>query len=610
MSGIVGIFNRDGASVDRNLLGEMTAFMAFRGPDAQGTWVDGAIGFGHTLLRTTWEADREKQPCSLDGQVWITADARIDGREDLIRQLQAAGGHASNELTDPALILHAYHTWKEACLDHLLGDFAFAIWDKHTQRLFCARDHFGIKPFYYSQAAGNLIFSNTLDCVRLNPAVSGELNDTAVVDFLLHGVKQNPATTTFRDIQRLPAGHYLACSAKDFRLGQYWSLPVEDDPISYKRADDYVEHFEDLIRSAVRDRLRTDRVGVFMSGGLDSTALAATAREILSARSSPYDLRAYTIVWERLFPDDERHYAGLVADALRIPIHFLAGDGYGLYERWEQPELRTPEPVHNPTTLALDFDHFARVSTHCRVMLYGEGPDNAMYYEWRPYVLHMLRTFRWGRLLRDFFWHARFHREAPIVKGLHNRLRSLRTQKSVEPPSTNWIRPEMLALATSERPRTVHPFHPVTHSWLTGPFWEALFEGSDAGRTSFPVEVRHPYMDVRVIRYLLALPRIPWCRDKFLMRRAFQGALPEAVLRRPKTSLQANPLSERLKGTGLPHWIPEPALFRYVDQDTVNTLLKQETPPTSWESLPVVSLNFWLAFCRSICDHRRKGPDR
>ena len=158
MSGIVGILNRDGAPVDRKLLGEMTGFLAFRGPDTQEMWIDGPIGFGHTLLRTTWESGREKQPCTLEGQVWITADVRIDAREDLIRELEAAGRRPAKDATDPELILHAYHAWNEQCLDHFLGDFSFAIWDARTQRLFCARDHFGIKLFYYSQAGGEFYF--------------------------------------------------------------------------------------------------------------------------------------------------------------------------------------------------------------------------------------------------------------------------------------------------------------------------------------------------------------------------------------------------------------------------------------------------------------------
>src|SRR5260370_40495699 len=147
MSGIVGIINLDGAPVDRDLLRRMTEFMTFRGPDAQEIWIDGNVGFGHTMLRTTWEAETEKQPLTLDGKVWLTADARIDGRTELIAELEAklrtkvqisrgSNGNSSESRipNDAELILLAYEAWGEDCVKHLIGDFAFALWDKRECR--------------------------------------------------------------------------------------------------------------------------------------------------------------------------------------------------------------------------------------------------------------------------------------------------------------------------------------------------------------------------------------------------------------------------------------------------------------------------------------------
>ena len=213
MSGICGIVNLDGAPVDRQLLQKMTALIAFRGPDAQNVWVDGRVGFGHTMLHTTLESEREQQPCSLDGNVWITADARIDGRTELKRTLEAQGRTELPNATDVELILHAYHAWGEDCVKYLIGDFAFAIWDSRQQRLFCARDHFGVKPFFYALMGQCLIFSNTLNCLRGHPAVSDSLNDLAVADFLLFEMNQDPGTTVFADIQRLPPAQRLRCSS-------------------------------------------------------------------------------------------------------------------------------------------------------------------------------------------------------------------------------------------------------------------------------------------------------------------------------------------------------------------------------------------------------------
>ena len=213
MSGIVGIFNRSGAPVDRGLLRALTYFLAYRGPDAQESWSHDSIGFGHTLLHTTRESLNELQPASLDGRFWITADARIDCRAELRTKLEGLGRKQPRTITDPELILHAYAAWKEECVQHLRGDFSFAIWDIRDKKLFCARDHFGIKPFYYAEIGSTFIFSNTLNCVRVHPSVPDELNDAAILDFLLVGLNCDNATTTFRDVKRLPPAHYVAISS-------------------------------------------------------------------------------------------------------------------------------------------------------------------------------------------------------------------------------------------------------------------------------------------------------------------------------------------------------------------------------------------------------------
>ena len=247
--------------------------LAQRGPDGQTLWHAGSAGLVHTLLRTTTEAAEEQQPCSLEGQVWIAADARVDGQAELRRALAAAGRTIPEGATDALLILHAYHAWGEACVAHLLGDFAFAIWDSARQRLFCGRDQFGIKPFYFVTTADRLLFSNTLNCLRTHPDVSDALNEPAIADFLLIGGNPDPATTAFVAIRRLPPAHTLTWSPGAApRTQRYWTLPAEHI-IRYRHAADYAEHFNALLRSAVADRLRTDQVGILMSGGLDSTSV-------------------------------------------------------------------------------------------------------------------------------------------------------------------------------------------------------------------------------------------------------------------------------------------------------------------------------------------------
>src|ERR1700680_692421 len=285
MSGIVGIVQFDGLAVESKVLRKLTDFLVFRGPDAQQTWIKDNVGLAYTLFKTTEESERDSQPLTLDGKTWIVADARIDSRGELFAALKAAGeiDIVPSGWTDAELILHAYRAWGLDCVEHLLGDFAFGIWDETRQRLFCARDHMGVKPFYYARLGSCVIFSNTLECIRQDPRISDKLNDLAIADFLLFGFNQDSATTSFAEIQRIPRAHTLTWSADGLSVRRYWSLPV-DEPIFYKRADDYTDQFHDLLRKCVADRLRTRQVWVFMSGGLDSPTLAATARDLMQAQ--------------------------------------------------------------------------------------------------------------------------------------------------------------------------------------------------------------------------------------------------------------------------------------------------------------------------------------
>ena len=169
MSGFVGMLNTDQAPLDVALLTEMTAAMAFRGPDAQHSWVNHQVGLGHTLFRTTFEAAGESQPCSLDGTVWIAADVRIDDRARLVQRLRERGREATLAAPDVELILHAYLTWGDACLDHLIGDFAFVLWDERQQRLLAARDQLGVAQLFYTQVDATLLLGNTLHSLLLHP---------------------------------------------------------------------------------------------------------------------------------------------------------------------------------------------------------------------------------------------------------------------------------------------------------------------------------------------------------------------------------------------------------------------------------------------------------
>ncbi len=608
MSGIVGIFGRDGALVDRPLLRSLTHFLSFRGPDAREVWAEGQVGFGHTLLRTTNESLAERQPLSLEAQFTIAADARIDCRAELLAALAKAGRKVRQIAPDAELILHAYAAWGENCVEHLRGDFAFAIWDARWKTLFCARDHFGVKPFYYAELGDTFIFSNTLDCVRLHPDVSEDLNDEALADFLLFGLNCDQTTTAYRDIRRLAPAHCLSVSAAEVRARRYWSAPT-DGHIRYQKPDEYVEHFQELMRAAVADRLRTPRAGILLSGGLDSSSIAATAREISREAGETIDLRAFTVTYDSLIPDRDGDFAREVAEFLRIPIRYLPVDALQPFERWENGEVRWPEPVDDPFFAGM-FHQSRMVAAECRVVLEGEGMDNLMIPEMAPYVRNLLRSGEWTHAARETLRYLAAR--PPIWPGIRRRLRALAGKRDGSAGFPGWLEPELVKRMNLEdrwhefsvdRATPSHPNRPAAHASLLHPRWANSLELQDPGVTRCALEVRHPFLDLRIVDYVLALPPFPWTFQKSLLRAAITGHLPEGVRLRPKTMLAGDPLKESLKRpetAWVNHACWTEQISRFVKPAEVPMLNGEIRSEDINSTIRPLCLNFWLQSERRV----------
>jgi asparagine synthase (glutamine-hydrolysing) len=534
----------------------------------------------------------ERQPFSFDRKVWIVADARIDARRNLVAELAAKGRDAALSRPDAELILHAYHAWGEACVDHLSGDFAFVIWDAPHRRWFGTRDHFGIKPFYYAMTGSTVVVSNTLDCIRLHPGVSSRRNESSIADFLLFEYNRDKGETFFQEIHCIPPAHTIVWTPQGHRVRQYWSLPV-DEPLRYKKLDEYTEHFRELLREAVGDRMRLPRTGVFMSGGLDSPALAATAREI----KGPGSVCAFTHVFDGF--GQERHYAGLVAKHLGIDILFRDCLAEGVDPNWESGGIHTNAPPANPMLLDRDWSFFQKVSGSQRVILCGEGPDAALHYEWRPYLDYLAQNHRWRSLIRESLLHMLLHRRLPLLSTIPRAMRERRQERKWTSGYPVWLNPEFeTRLKLRERwaeevPQASHPVRPVGYNALLRARWQAYFEELDPCGTGAPLEFRHPYFDIRVLRFMLAVPALPWCRRKYLLRRAMRGLLPDPILQRDKAPLYPDPWTAQAAKIGIAPINSTPELSSYVD----GTKVPSGSPGTLADfrsAMQPRSLNYWL----------------
>lgn len=596
MSGIVGILNGDGQPLDPALLQTMTELMAFRGPDARDTWNEGYVGFGHALLRTTWESATERQPHSLDGKVWITGDIRLDRREDLIDKLRASRRNIEKDVTDVDLVLHAYHVWGDPCLERLSGDFAFAIWDGPQQRLFCARDQFGVVPFFYATIGKSLIFSNTLNCLRLHPQVSDRLNDRAIADFLLFNMNRDLATTTFADIQKLPPAHTLIWSSGEVRVRCYWQLPEAVEYLRYQRPEEYVEQFRELFERAVADRLRTNSAGTHLSGGMDSTSIAATAYKLMTATGESVDFRAYSIVYKHLIPDDEGDYAKEVAQMAGFPIEYLVAEDYIGQAPGEHPEYIYPEPLLIPEQVA-EVDIMRRIAGYSRVLLAGFGGDPAFY----PAPSSQDKSLHNQNNALGYI------RSLRTRVGLRTRLRPLLRIEQQGPQKIDfpdWFNPDFAERANLKaRQQEILTATPQTdrYGMAAAPLWSNIFAGSDPGFTGFPVKARFPFFDLRLVLYLLSVHPVPWFENKFLLREAMKGLLPESVRQRPKTPLRGFGHYNSMQQSGIQPWMVEfattAALTPYVSSDRLLQRLNAiaELTPVSYnQTIPALQLAYWL----------------
>jgi asparagine synthase (glutamine-hydrolysing) len=458
----------------------------------------------------------------------------------------------------------------------------------------------GVKPFYYARVDSRFIFSNTLDCVRQHPAVSADLNDLAIADFLLFDTIRELGATSFRDIFRLPAAHTLTVQSQSVLVRRYWSLPVSE-PIPDARNKECVEQFRELLDAAVADRLRTNSAGVLMSGGLDSATVAASAQGIFTRSRSLPGLRAYTEVFHSLIPHEERYYAGLVADALKIPIEFYLSDVPGLWKYSRHADDRWPEPVHSPWS-DCGLNQLRQVAVTSRVALTGYGGDPAMSCLLSTHFLDLLKKKHFVRAISEA---VRYLRAEGRFSRLYIRTRWRRWFSSDNDPGFPlWLNQDLeKRLRARERWELLTSSNlqlgarPTAYAAVTDPVWTSLCEELDPGATKVPVEVRHPFFDLRLVKFLIALPALPWCSDKELFRAAGQGVLPDAVRLRRKSPLLADPLIALLRrheSAWVDHFVPSHKLASYVERNRIPGVFAEEDPWKAWINLRPLSLNFWL----------------
>ncbi len=638
MSGIVGIYNLNQQPVEADDLRRMVDVLAHRGPDGSDSWCSGAVGLGHRMLWTTPESLSEKLPLVKAG-LTITADARIDNRDELIATLGLAA-RSDETLADSEIILAAYQKWGEDCCDKLLGDFSFVVWDTQAQKLFCARDHFGVKPFYYHASALLFAFATEIKAILCLPEVPRTLNETRIADYLM-GMFDDTASTSYTEIKRLPPAHKMTVCAEGVEIAPYWSLDpdYEHPPASN---EDYAREFRKIFKEAVRCRLRSAYpMGTTLSGGLDSSSITCMATDLLAKDRRP-PLHSFSAVFDDIPECDERIYIEAVLKRGEIVSHYMQGNQQSPLERIDEMLWHQDEAFYAPNW-SMNWPIYEEARRQgVRVILDGYDGDTTVS-DGYGYLTELARAKRWILLTKEVrelcktfsvpFWpmmrsYLRQYVVEPASSSNHL-LRGLRTawqrissfnRRNKQTQSAdalrwqtllnrNFIEVEKLSerhkawrktqgnAGLDERERH---YRNIVSQGLPA----FALEMMDRSMAAFNVEPRYPFWDKRLVEFCLALPadqklKSGW--NRVIMRRAMDNILPvEVQWRRGKTDFSTN------LSLGLTAKLPQmkeamthvDLLVDYVDEATVAKIYQRFlTEPTSRDARQlwiVLSLAAWM----------------
>ena len=319
MCGIAGRLNfAPDKPVDRGHLIAMTDAVTHRGPDAAGYFVDGAIGLGHRRLSIIDLATGDQPLGNEDGTVQVVFNGEIYNFAELRHQLLARG-HRFRTQSDTEVIAHGYEEWGDACVERFRGMFAFAVWDARRRRLLLARDRLGVKPLYYAEVDGGIVFGSEIKSLLVHPDVPREWSPEALDAYLTFLYVPAPQTI-YRGIRKLSPAHVLVAGNGATRTSRYWHLEFPGDA-PQRSEDDYLAELDGLLREAVALRLVSDvPLGAFLSGGIDSTTVVAYMVDTSAAPpvtiSVGFDDRAF----------DETRHAETVARHLGCEFHALTAN--------------------------------------------------------------------------------------------------------------------------------------------------------------------------------------------------------------------------------------------------------------------------------------------
>src|SRR2546428_1079894 len=559
MCGIAGIMSFNGRPVSSEERVAMCTAMFHRGPDKEGFYIGPGVGLGMRRLSII-DLQTGHQPVSNeDGTVWVVFNGEIYNFRDLRRKLEQRG-HAFSTATDTEVIVHLYEEYGQHCVEHLRGMFAFALWDGRRRQLLLARDRLGIKPLYYAEVGGRLLFASELKAILQAPEVQRSVNWRAV-SRLFTGLTTPPAESIIEGVRKLEPGHLLIASpGKDPQIERYWEVRFEPD---YSRSEeDYAEELRERLEESVALHLVSDvPLGAFLSGGLDSSSVVATMARLTSSPVKTFSIG---------FTDEdynELHYARLVAKRFGTDHHELILEP-NVVDILEDLAWFLDEPFGDPSAIPT-FMVSKLAAAHVTVVLSGDGGDE-LFAGYDKYLVE-------GRERRFRFVPARIRRLLGLLSRLmpegmrgQNLLRHF-SLPEVERCLDNVTlfrledKQGLFRKEAFERLSHYDPFRLEAEELKRGDgHWLTMLQSLDLKRylpldiltkvdrmsMAHSIEARPPLLDHKLVEFAATIPpelKLHEGVTKGIFKRAVRGILPDQVIDRPKRGF-AIPLGRWFKG--------------------------------------------------------------
>lgn len=524
MCGIAGQYCLEGTAPDSTLLTGMAERISHRGPDGNGTHLHDNAGLVHRRLAIIDLTDEGLQPMtSEDGTLWIVFNGEIYNYPELREEL-IAKGHRFHSHSDTEVILHAYEEWGWECPCRFNGMWAFAILDEKRNELFCARDRFGIKPFYYTIAGGSFLFASEIKALIAHPDVGTRPDDDTLGTYLTWGVLDHTERTMFDGILQLKPAHTMMVTKEGVQEPhRYWDLQVNPEVRSEKPDETIAMELREKLTEATRIHLRSDvAVGTCLSGGIDSSTLTILINNLIRSEA-PSSVGARQKTFSVVFSDtrfDESRYIDEIVATTGVDAHRTEPSAEKLWDDINRLVYMQDEPFGSLSIYA-QYCVMRLASRQVKVVLDGQGADELLagYLAYQgSYLRGLIGSLHWGRAFQESCGSLRHH-----SGFFRSALRQLTLRRG---------RRGLLTIRSAPLDRYGGRLDAILARELASTNLPALLHYEDRNAMAFSIESRVPYLDFRFVEYVASLPldqKIRGGVTKVALRNAIKGIVPESI---------------------------------------------------------------------------------